>query len=149
MQLVRKISPRWWLRGNQKFDLIAFKASTSDKGVSSVSLPCILDCSADICAHLRRYYLSEKSVGEPLVYWIYSLDRVREVAGITSEIEVSEEESTTGDICHRSVLNIEKRHSKKVAGSIRPEDCYFCDSGTVRPCTASDFNAWKSQLGPA
>src|SRR5271157_6284194 len=105
MQYIRFISRKHWDRNRRRFTSLAFKPSTTNRGISVVEHECLSALSYSVCAHIRRFYAAV--AGEPPIFWQFSFEILPE----TVHIEITP--SNTGDGCHRDLMGLSDDQAKE------------------------------------
>ena len=142
MELVRFAHPKHFSPEDGKYKDLAFANSRKHGGISVVDRGCAVAASADLCAHLVRYY-EERVAGNPPVFFIFDENE------LPSDYKLEQQTTISGDVCHYNIHGIsanraEKWFKRRPRG---PESFWICNGdGTYRRPTAEELTELRNKF---
>ena len=134
--LIKLLHPRNWDTQKGRFQSLVFRPS-DDGGISVFCEVCATNTSGCVCVHAKKFYQSVTN--DPPIYWMFD-------SGILPKnCLIVETPSTTGDLCHRDIINISRKSSEKFfkyhfrSNCLDMDKLTICSSQGVRSLVESDI----------
>ena len=131
-KLIRLIHKQHYDWRKNRFQSLAFRNSSQNRGISVISKRCILDSGKTVCDHIRQYYSGITS--DPPIFWEFSSTI------LPNTCTLEQQTSTTGDICHYNIVGLPDQKARQLIKQVPLEEFRICEEGGGnRPLTLDDL----------
>ena len=97
---------------------MAFRPSTTNKGISVFDKECAKETSGDICNHIEKFY--SEIAGIPIVFWEIPAEIIPQGCRIKQSV------SNKGDECHHDIFDWEAKESEKTIKNVPLDNLEIC-----------------------
>jgi len=130
MQVIRLLHIREYNKFDRRFTSQSFQNIRGT--ISIIQCSCITGSKISICEHIDKYYAGIGS--KPAIFWCFDTCTLPK----EDNLEIFQEESETGDVCHFKIKkfsnNRAKKFFRKKCADLR--DIKVCMKGKPVPATA-------------